>query len=219
MRNAYRRVEKILEIAKSMLPEDAKWTLRSRFEDVGIHSEYGEPGYSNDGPILTGNWNEVEGDNGLVRRVGDILEKIGCTLEWEDEWSTCGDCGALVRTEPDSYSWTPSYAILNECELVCLDCLKYDMTPYLEEMEGKSSKAVTFDVDLADYGYIHLDEKYEAGWYGTNDDPKAIAKKLRARGIERFIFAIDGKGQFNVEFSVWVHESEAEMLEGVESED
>jgi hypothetical protein len=217
MRNKFKRVRKVLDIASRMAADSKDWRLRGRFEDVNIYGEYAEPGYSADGPILTGNWNSVEGDNGLVKRVGNILEKIGCELEWEDEWSTCGDCGGLVRTEPTSYHWTPSYAFVYECELLCLNCLKKDLVPYLEEMEGNSSKAITFDVDLSQYGYEQYNkERYESGWYGQNDDPKAIAKMLRAKGITRFIFVIDGKGQFDINFSVWVHESELKEDEDVQ---
>lgn len=219
MRNAFSRVNKILEAAGRMLPAriEGKYdrnleTLRSRFTDTNIYSEYAEPGYTAKGPILTGNWNEVEGDNGLMRRVGEILEKIGCELEWEDEWCDCHSCGKLVRSQPDCYHWTASYAIVNDCELLCHECLKQDIIPYLEEMEGKTSNAITFDVNLADHGYVRIDKTYESGWYGTNDDPKAIGKALRSKGIGRFIFIVDGKGQFNMEFSVWVHGSQADML-------
>jgi hypothetical protein len=224
MRGTFSRAMWIIEIAKNMAEKALDHGTRNRLEDIQIHEEYAEPGYDSKGPILTGNWNPISWDktkkeDDLIFRLGEILEKIGCELEWEDEWSTCADCSRLVRTEPDSYGWTPSYAILNECELVCADCIKENPDDYLKELENNPLKAVTFDIDLEKQGYIHLDDKYENGWYGTTDDPKKIAKGLRAKGVERFIFAIDGKGQFNIEFSVWVHESEIGKVNGDEDED
>lgn len=223
MRDTFKRVQWILDIAKRMAEKNGDRQSLNRLDDIVMHGEYGEPGYSTDKDlILTGNWNPKDFNNkedDLVLRVGNILEKF-CELEWEDEWTSCHDCGKLVRTEPDSYSWTASYAVLDECELVCHNCIKEDPIPFLEEMEGDSRKAVTFNINLEDHGYVKVNgNSYENGWYGTEDDPKEIARDLRSKGIERFIFTIDGKGQFNLTFSVWVHESEAGKLEDEEEDD
>ena len=55
-----------------------------------------------------------------------------------------------------------------------------------------------------------LDEDgFEAGWYGVDDNPETIAKRLCDKGITDFIFAIDGKGQFSIGFSVWTKKLES----------
>lgn len=216
MRHPFARVEMLIEAAKKSIPQDAPRELKYRIEDIQYYAEYVEPGYDNKNmPILLGNWNAVKGDDGLMRRLGDALEKIGCVLEWEDEWTSCGECGKLVRTQPDCYDWTASYAIVNECELLCHECLKADAPNYLASLEDDPTKAVTFgEFNPDDYGYVKVNkESYENGWYGTTDDPKLIAKDLRNKGVRRFIFTVDGKGQFDIHFSVWVHESEVGMLE------
>lgn len=80
-------------------------------------SEYVEPGY--DAPrkgILFADWNY------FPAKVADLLESYGYTTEWEDEWSVCDDCYRAVRTQPDSWSWRPSYTLKNEGEIVCVEC-------------------------------------------------------------------------------------------------
>jgi len=80
-----------------------------------------EPGYD-DKPVVLGNWNsETRWDgekritvNNVMPRIAKLLEKLGYEVEWEDEWTTCEDCGKATRSQPDSYSWQPSYAIIGE---------------------------------------------------------------------------------------------------------
>ncbi len=71
----------------------------------------------------------------LPSRLGTIFEKMGLDVHWSDEWTSCGDCGKVVRTSPDSMSWTPSYweAGIANGELLCLDCAPEEET---EEDEG-----------------------------------------------------------------------------------
>ena len=98
---------------------------------VEFHYEYAEPGYDDGSLITTGNWNKItkyeNGENKTLddtpELLGNLLEQLGFSLEWSDEWTTCSDCGALVRTEPDSYSWRPSYVMgEGEGEILCLKC-------------------------------------------------------------------------------------------------
>ena len=78
------------------------------------------------------------------------------------------------------------------------------------------------DIDPEDFGYVKANrdddaynDSYECGWHPhQTDNPRIIADNLRNRGIERFLFRIDGVGQFDVAFSVYVHESEADKLDG-----
>jgi hypothetical protein len=193
---------------------------RSRCGEVQINAAgYAEPGYSDpdSGVVALGNWNEIsrwaEGKSEKVDSapadLAAALEKIGVDLEWEDEWKTCSDCSRLVRTQPDSYSWKRSYFEDDDCNIQCSDCVLKDPSAYLASLEGNPKKAVTIEVDLAKQGYRQVDAKFENGLYGGQAaSPKLIAEALREQGIERFLFEIDSVGQFDLDFSVWIHEDE-----------
>jgi hypothetical protein len=65
------------------------------------------------------------------------------------------------------------------------------------------------NIDPEDYGYVKQSDRYENGWHpGQNDDPKAIAKALREKGYRRFLFQVDNVGQFDLRFSVYIHQEE-----------
>jgi hypothetical protein len=91
----------------------------SEIENLGYAKEYAEPGYT-DTPrgILFADWNY------FPRGVDSILERYGFEIEWSDEWDICSDCSRAVRTSANSYGWQPSFVLVNECEIVCVDCLK-----------------------------------------------------------------------------------------------
>lgn len=104
---------------------------RSRIDDVRFYSGYAEPGYTdNPNGIAVGNWNTVsrwclkEKKSVVVdttpKLFSELLEKLGISLEWDDEWSTCDQCGKLIRTQPDSFDWAPFYE--SDGETVCHNC-------------------------------------------------------------------------------------------------
>ena len=171
-------------------------TRACQIEYINWSPEYAEPGY--DTPtkgVLFGNWNY------FAPKAVELLEKYGYAIEWEDEWSTCSDCGKAFRTSPNSYSWQPSYFELDG-ELLCKDCV--DMEAYLESLEDKPTHAVTGHIDLYEYGYIQLEGDFENGFHpGQNDNPREIYKRLHAEGHKRLLFNVDSVGQFDVLFSIW----------------
>lgn len=185
-----------------------------------LYSEYAEPGYLDpeSGMIALGDWNPRTFDSPgkqdlLMPRIGAILEKLGAELEWEDEWCSCEECGKIFRTEPDSHSWTRSYWAHEGIGYYCRDCVLDDPEEYLEYLEGNPRNADTLGIDLEEHDYTKVDEEYASGWYpGQTDDPKGIAEALQEAGIDRFIFKIDSTGQFDVCFSVWVHETQYSKL-------
>ncbi len=187
-----------------------------------LYPGYAEPGY--DGEVALGDWNPLSHGKVIPKehltmpRVGAILEKLGVELEWEDEWTACGECGKLVRTSPDSYGWTRSYWESEE-GAVCQDCVLEDPAGYLEYLESNRNTANTLDLDLESQGYRQVPESYENGLYGgQSDDPSLIAESLEKLGIGRYIFEIDGVGQFDLSFSVWVHKTEYHKLAEIESQ-
>lgn len=84
---------------------------------MGWAPKYAEPGY--DQPekcVLMANWNE------FPRGLDTLLERAGYSIEWSDEWTTCESCNGALRTQPDGYSWEPSYKDDDTCGVLCLEC-------------------------------------------------------------------------------------------------
>jgi len=191
---------------------------RSRIDAIRFcHAGYAEPDYDDprSGVIAFGNWNDMSRWNEAANRfdaiddtpgrVAKLLEKLGVELEWNDEWCFCDQCGKAVRTSPTSYGWRQSYAEIDG-SISCCDCIAEDPTDYLQSLEGNSRRCVTLDIDLAEQGYVLLEGGFENGFhYGQDADPKVIGDALEKQGISRFIFCLDGTGQFDIAFSVWVH--------------
>jgi hypothetical protein len=169
--------------------------------------DYAEPGYSTPlKGIVFANWNEFS------HEVFNLLEKYGYSCEWEDEWSTCNDCGNAVRISPNCYSWQPSYVILYDCKVVCVDCLEDRAEDYLESLENKPWTAVNLpQIDPEDYGYTALPGEYEGG-LNSSVDPSEIYKKLKAEGHKRILFQITNVGQFDIGFKAWTKRNSRETI-------
>lgn len=199
---------------------------RSRIDCIQFcHAGYAEPGYDDprSGVIAFGNWNDVSKWNEAERkfestddapgRVAKLLEKLGVDLEWSDEWLFCNDCGKAVRSSPTSYGWKQSFSEIDG-SISCCNCITENPTAYLESMEGNSRRCVTLDIDLAEQGYVLLEGGFENGFhYGQDADPKVIGDALETQGISRFIFRLDSTGQFDMSFSVWVHQDELSNID------
>jgi hypothetical protein len=201
------RVNNILKIANNMADKTNEYNI----SNIVICCEgYAEPGYYSDNNIIAiGNWNGE-----ISKRVKSIFEKMNVECEWEDEWVTCSNCGKAVRTQPDSYGWKASFSI-EDGEINCVNCLIDNAEDYLKSLENNWHKANTISkINPTDYNYVKLDHKYATGFYdGQTDDPEKIAKSLLANGVERFLFHIDGVGQFDVHYFVFVHNSEIDLIE------
>jgi hypothetical protein len=218
------RVERIIEAGRT----SAKTSQgRSQIECISVCAEgYAEPSYSDSvsGVVVFGNWNSVSKWNERRHEfetldrapaiVGERLEKLGVSLEWSDEWTTCCQCGKAVRIKPDSYSWQPYYVDDGCGTLVCGDCVHEDPGPYLQALEGRDDACVTVDIDLEAAGYQRVEEDFEYGLYGGQSaDPHKIAAALTEQGVSRFLFKLDYNRQFDSGFSLWVHESEYAKLD------
>ena len=191
---------------------------KSRIEEMGIYDEYAEPGYSYDGPIALGNWNDItkwneetsksETVDDTPSRVAKLLEQAGVALEWSDEWICCDECGKIFRTSPDCYAWQMS-GVWDEMGSICADCLADDPSDHLERLEGKNTRCNTISsIDPSKHGYARLNLDFENGFHpGQTDDPRKIGQALKNAGIERYLFDLTGTGQFDVSFAVYVHES------------
>ena len=186
---------------------------------ITLYSTMCEPGYRSSKAVadpeafkgyLVANWNNID------KALGDWLEEESDYESgfWSDEWTDCIECGGLVRTQADSYSWR-MYGKNTDCGTVCGDCLKKDIPAYLEELEGQSGRGITIDLDPAQHGYVKVnDSQFENGWHpGQNDDPKAMSQLLRLNGIHRFLWDVSGVGQFDVRFDLYIHEEIKDELD------
>lgn len=168
-------------------------------ENLDCANGYAEPGYSDpDRGVLFADWNI------FPRGVDTVLERAGYAIEWQDEWATCADCNKAVRTSPDSYSWQPYYLLVNDCEIVCLDCI--DWPDYLESIQD-SGTAVPAECDPSAHGYDRLSDPdaYASGLHpGQTDDPSAILASLQASGYTGVIFRVSDTRQFDCAFETWI---------------
>lgn len=174
-------------------------SAQSELDNLGFAAGYAEPGYTDpEHGILLANWNV------FPRGIDTVLERAGYAIEWSDEWSTCADCNKAVRTSANSYSWQASYQLVNDCEVVCNNCL--DWSEHIETYEDDPDRAVPSDVDPAEFGYVRVSEprEYENGFHhGQNDRPADILKALQAKGIDHVVFRIARVQQFDVAFETW----------------
>lgn len=219
-RNKFDLTFKVIEAAKNSIKEGCR--AHRHLEWAEVYSSYAEPGYTDEEhPIVIANWNhdfdayDAYEQKELMSRVINIFDKIGVSYEWCDEWTSCHECNSLVRTSPDCYSWTPSYVIW-ESTLVCINCLSDSAEDWLNSIEGDFETANKIaDIHPEDHDYVKLSDGQTGFHPGQVSDPNKISRALYAAGFERYLFNIDSKGQFDVNWSVWLHNEEAERDDGM----
>ena len=140
----------------------------------------------------------------------EIEEKLETNLVFSDEYTTCDNCGKVVRISPDPYGWQPDfYAGGNG--IICGDCVRENWEykeDYIQDKINNPKMAVNgvlSEDDLIALGFEKVNtDSYAAGWYdGQDDDPEAIYAELRGTHDE-ILFFVDRIGQFDTCFSVWV---------------
>lgn len=184
---------------------------------VGYANRYGDA----DTVWVLGNWNDKDRYDAdtqtrivtdtMPSRLYTALSRIGVECEWLDEWSSCYDCGKLVRTSPDSYSYTPQFAYLDECDLVCSDCIESIGEDALESagLIDNAQSAVTFftSTQLESFGYQLWNEghSFESGWFdGQTDDPATVLSAVKSAHPESsVVFLIDESSQFYSRWSAY----------------
>lgn len=189
---------------------------------------YAEPGYGSDESVVVfGDWNPPrfprEGDAPLTRaeslapRLADALERVGANIEWLDEWSTCSECYRAVRTQSDAYSWKPFYSWVNECEIVCADCLREDINQSLDDVGAidNADYCVTWcsDSELELAGWTQWEPSdphtYENGWHpGQDDDPAAILASIKRETDADVVFRLHESSQFYITFRAYTRDAE-----------
>jgi hypothetical protein len=208
------QADRFIEIAKDVATSDkVKRQIRHIRRFVG---DFVEPGYSLDDDeeiIIGGNWNNhtewEDGDREVVDdtigRLADILQRIGCRIVWDDEWESCYGCQGVVRITGDSYAWKPYHKVMHG-GMYCADCIKEDFEQFMDEYVNNPETAVTFDIDLEEYGFEQFNGQFENGMYQHqmgNPRPEEVFEQLQ-QDYRTVIFKMDSTGQFDTNWSVWV---------------
>lgn len=175
-------------------------TLQAENRDYNFANGCSEPGYD-DRPVILANWNYVPG------KLFDSLENHGFSCEWEDEWIECEGCQKVFRTSPNSYGWE-MFGYIGDGFALCGNCIEWE--EYLESLENKPRKAVTcslfykFESEITSR-YTLVQAEFENGLHRYQNDKPAeiLAKLLDQDASGRYLFVIDGQGQFDIEFSIY----------------
>lgn len=146
--------------------------------DITTAEDYGEPGYSLPNPnglVLLANWNNIP------EHIAKGLERRGFATEWSDEWLVDYEHdNKAYRTRPDSYSWTPSFHII-DCDVWTLGSATDCPDAYLEAVL-ESDDQLSLLVDPADHGFTKVnDDTFESGFYGTADSPEKILEAVEVQ--------------------------------------
>ena len=179
----------------------------------GMGEGFSEGVYGTDTDIwVKGDWNPkrfrrgdepvLTNEESLAPRLGNALDRIGVELLWLDEWQECMECYKAVRTEPDSYSWTPQYVFTDIGDFICSRCATFD--DIAETAINNPEYAVPTFIDLEDEGFTQLNGHFESGWFeGQNDNPKELIKSSLTDGYDEIAFSINSVGQFDVRFNMF----------------
>ena len=155
--------------------------------------------------VVTGNWNNVEGDTASVMsRLFDIFEGLGFDCEWSDEHSSCGDCGKLMRTSPDSYSWNPEF-VVGDGEITCTACMADEWPAQLEALahcRGELSVGLSIcDPSLHGYRPVVVLRYGFDGWHNVEQCKSEL--DACGVGLGYFLQRLEGR-QFGGSALVWV---------------
>lgn len=204
-----------------------QWGDGDMVTGLGIGYAPGNGGYKTD-VWVTGNWNDKTTYNHETRthttvstipsRLGKALERIDVELEWSDENEECSGCQHLIRTEPDSYGWTPQY-VWNDDGILCRDCILLDPAEYVATMANDVDKAITFlsADELMALGWHEATPSGSGanGWYpGQDDTPVKTLKRWKREsdselpdGSTRdWVFMISDVGQFDIHWRLYARD-------------
>jgi hypothetical protein len=195
------------------------WKNEVQAPEVCNHNEDGEAAPF----IVWEGWEQKKAVAKLCGRGPDVEGKYGrCYGDYpyfddrvdegfSDEYTICSECyDKLIRTSPDSYSWTPDFHV-GDGYIMCADCMASDPETIIEDCKNEN-KAVPESIDPTDHGWTLVnDPSFESGWFpGQNDDPTKILGQLQAVGID-VLFKVSEQSQFYMRWDVYVPDEDVDQ--------
>ena len=148
-----------------------------------------------------------------TQRLTDLLDRVSkydIDYGYSDEYSTCYECGRLIRTSPDSYSWVQDYFISEEgifCQSCVLENKEY-LETYLNIRINSPRQINTLITPerLIELGFRKVGkQEYESGYYGKEDLPEIVHRDLRLKHKE-VLFSMIESQQFVIFWEVYVRD-------------
>lgn len=214
-----KRAQQLLDAAKaraSKLPEEHRTQVLNNIENIQFYTGYAEPGYEKEAFVCVGDWNTVtrydrKTNTQLIisdipQRISEALDMLKIETEWNDEWAVCNDCDLIVRTQPDSYSWHPSY-IEHNGELICADCFRESPGNFMWRIEDKHLVLqLPFEYDFSK----EYEKHKEIQLPDQNPDPSAWMKEIHAELKEKDIrrYFVQQVGTYADTFICWVNKED-----------
>jgi len=150
-------------------------------------------------------WATVESDN--WKPFCECFENLDSdNFGFADEYTTCSECGRIIRTSPDGYGWKPDFWLnLDQGEITCSECLAECHEEYLDWLAEREepTECIVSEDTLSEYGFTRLLQGLAGGLHeeGT-DNPTAIYEYLKDKRLE--IAFVVSSGQFTTGFDVYV---------------
>lgn len=181
--------------------------------------------------------------HGTIRRIKNEIEAINSNIAYKlhleqagieepksiddfvehgfsDEYTQCCNCTNILRTSPDSYSWTAPLFVEGE-GYVCSECIESgDFDDYVLDSFKNEEKSIPDDFDLDRLGLVKVnDDSFQNGWYGGQcDTPAPIIEALNDQDIDVW-FKVFPR-QFDLDFDVYVRVEDVDrakqILSGVD---
>lgn len=209
-------MSKTLELsAAEILSNIGNWAE----ENVNTWVQWGEVQISDadttDQLIILADWNEPDLAK-IARMLEEKYEDNEVTVQYDDEWVACSECGKFCRTNPTHYGWLPNYVNVEYHGVVCRTCVEEDPDYVLDKDAGyvdATNKALLpwCQPLLEKNGWTCFEPedgcaRYESGWFpGQTDDPKQIAEYLAEHlPKHNHVFVITSTGQFDIHWTVYV---------------
>jgi hypothetical protein len=167
--------------------------------------------------LIVHDWETVRGDNESRDTTPEFLETLSATTGYnpdehafaDDFWgfsdwyTTCGECGNVVRTSPTSYGWIPDYWV-SDCGLVCGDCVRDSLVDeYIENLTDTrhiNTARGCHLLDPEDHGFTLVLEGLESGMHpGQADNPIALQKWANENGLA--VLWVTRPSQFSTSFN------------------
>lgn len=178
-------------------------------EKKGVYYDHGGNVWNE--TVIIMNWHDD-----IPGKFENLCSRLFGQTAWEEDYSRCDHCYRFASLQPGYYGDQYTYKIINDCELICPECLKENPDWLIDDCLNDMEKSIPsymiesiekegFKKWIGNNGW-----DFESGFhYGQNDTPqKALESVWRELKYKRqsdfesewdFLFVISDVSQFDVD--------------------